>query len=96
VALGVDGDSLRLTIRDDGVGGVDSARGTGLVGLTDRVQALGGSLEIQSNTGTGTRLVASFPLSGDAARDGDGVAAATAPERSSDVIASSRASRSTD
>jgi signal transduction histidine kinase len=53
---------LRLSIRDDGVGGAEPARGSGLVGLSDRVEALGGSIEITSPPGRGTHLVVSFPL----------------------------------
>ncbi len=54
--------SLRLSIRDDGVGGADPAGGSGLVGLRDRVEAWGGSIEITSPPGHGTHLVVQFPL----------------------------------
>jgi PAS domain S-box-containing protein len=54
--------SLRLSIRDDGVGGADAARGSGLVGLTDRVEALGGTIEIESALAEGTSLVVTLPL----------------------------------
>jgi signal transduction histidine kinase len=54
--------SLRFSIRDDGVGGADPAGGSGLVGLRDRVEALGGSIEITSPPGHGTHLVVQFPL----------------------------------
>jgi GAF domain-containing protein len=53
--------SLLLSIADDGVGGADSARGSGLVGLTDRVEALGGSIRITSRPGEGTHITAEFP-----------------------------------
>jgi signal transduction histidine kinase len=53
---------LRVEIADDGVGGADSSRGTGLQGLADRVQALGGSLELTSPQRGGTRLAAEIPL----------------------------------
>jgi GAF domain-containing protein len=53
---------LHLTIRDDGVGGADSGRGSGLVGLMDRVDALGGSLEIDSRLREGTQVTARLPL----------------------------------
>jgi signal transduction histidine kinase len=56
------GDRMEVTIDDDGVGGADPARGTGLRGLADRVEALGGALAIESPTGRGTRVVASLPL----------------------------------
>ena len=47
---------VELSIRDDGVGGADAGRGSGLIGLTDRVEALGGDLEIASPAGSGTFL----------------------------------------
>jgi PAS domain S-box-containing protein len=54
--------SLRLSIRDDGVGGADPTRGSGLVGLTDRVEALGGTIDIESALGGGTSLAVTLPL----------------------------------
>jgi signal transduction histidine kinase len=54
--------SLRLSIRDDGVGGADPARGSGLVGLCDRVEALGGTIDVESRAGVGTAVVVAFPL----------------------------------
>jgi signal transduction histidine kinase len=54
--------SLVLSVRDDGVGGADSARGSGLVGLDDRVEALGGSLRVDSRPGKGTTITAELPL----------------------------------
>ena len=53
---------LHLSIRDDGIGGADPARGSGLLGLSDRVQALGGSIEISSPRGTGTAILVVLPL----------------------------------
>jgi signal transduction histidine kinase len=50
-----------VEIRDDGAGGADAARGTGLRGLADRVDALGGTLAVQSPRGEGTRLRAEIP-----------------------------------
>jgi signal transduction histidine kinase len=55
---------LRLAIRDDGVGGADRARGSGLVGLSDRVEALGGTLEVSSPPGGGTTVVIEVPVEG--------------------------------
>ena len=52
---------LRLLVADDGVGGANAAKGTGLVGLTDRVVAQGGTLRIKSPLGAGTRIEAEFP-----------------------------------
>ncbi|MEV8517406.1 sensor histidine kinase [Dactylosporangium sp. NPDC051484] len=62
VGVRVQGDYLHLSVRDDGVGGADPKRGTGLTGLADRVEALGGTLTLDSPTGQGTRLQAEFPL----------------------------------
>ncbi|MET7418961.1 DUF4118 domain-containing protein [Dactylosporangium sp. NPDC005555] len=56
-------DTLHVLIRDDGVGGADPRRGTGLTGLQDRVEALGGHLTIASPTGGGTLLRAAIPNS---------------------------------
>ena len=47
---------------DDGVGGADPARGSGLRGLADRVEALGSSLEVHSQRGEGTSLRGTLPL----------------------------------
>ncbi len=54
--------SLFLSVRDDGVGGADTARGSGLVGLMDRVEALGDSIRVVSRPGTGTQITAELPL----------------------------------
>jgi signal transduction histidine kinase len=56
------GDDLRLRVHDDGVGGADARRGSGLIGLIDRVEALGGRMEIASPVGRGTTLLISIPL----------------------------------
>jgi signal transduction histidine kinase len=53
---------LRVAITDDGVGGADFSRGTGLVGLKDRVEALGGRIVVESPHGAGTSLRAVLPL----------------------------------
>ena len=58
----VAGDALRLVVTDDGAGGADPSRGSGLVGLGDRVEAAGGRLDITSPPGGGTSLVATIPL----------------------------------
>jgi signal transduction histidine kinase len=58
---------LTLAIRDDGVGGVDPSQGTGLVGLADRVEALGGRLEIVSPAARGTSLSIEIPVEGQGA-----------------------------
>jgi len=52
---------LHLSVRDDGVGGADPSLGSGLIGLTDRVQALGGTITVHSPTGAGTMLQINLP-----------------------------------
>jgi signal transduction histidine kinase len=56
------GGCVRISIRDDGVGGADLKRGLGLIGLVDRIEALRGTLAITSPPGTGTSLLATIPL----------------------------------
>jgi signal transduction histidine kinase len=56
----------RVEIEDDGLGGADPSRGTGLRGLADRVEALGGTFHVESPRGKGTRLTAEIPLDGEA------------------------------
>jgi signal transduction histidine kinase len=53
--------SLLLSIRDDGAGGADPARGSGLAGLADRVEALGGSIHVHSPAGAGTNIAVNLP-----------------------------------
>ena len=62
VDLTASGGDLRVSIVDDGVGGAGPDRGSGLRGLLDRVQAMGGDLEIVSPPGDGTRLRARLPM----------------------------------
>jgi len=64
---------VRVTVSDDGVGGADPAGGSGLVGIADRLEALGGSVSLTSPPGAGTTLVAKLPVApGSAAtRDSD-------------------------
>jgi signal transduction histidine kinase len=50
-----------VEVRDDGVGGADPSRGSGLRGLADRVEALGGAFAVESRPGEGTRLRAEIP-----------------------------------
>jgi signal transduction histidine kinase len=57
-----DDGALTLVVRDDGVGGADPGKGSGLVGLQDRVEALGGRITIGSSAGTGTCLIATLPV----------------------------------
>ncbi|MEV6926144.1 AAA family ATPase [Dactylosporangium sp. NPDC051485] len=63
VTVTVEADTvLRLAVSDDGIGGADFARGTGLVGLKDRVEALGGRIVLHSPRGAGTSLRVELPL----------------------------------
>jgi signal transduction histidine kinase len=55
------GDAVTVEITDDGVGGADTERGSGLRGLADRVEALGGTLRVWSRAGNGTRVRAELP-----------------------------------
>jgi PAS domain S-box-containing protein len=54
--------AVDLAISDDGVGGADPGHGSGLLGLTDRVEALGGSIEVESPLGGGTTLRVTIPF----------------------------------
>jgi len=58
----IDGRSLRVAVRDDGVGGADLGRGSGLRGLQARVRAVGGQLDVRSPVGGGTEVEALIPL----------------------------------
>jgi signal transduction histidine kinase len=53
---------LRLSVRDDGVGGADPGRGSGLVGLKDRIDALGGTFSVHSPPGGGTTVSCELPV----------------------------------
>ena len=55
-------DVLRIVARDDGVGGAEFARGSGLVGLRDRVEALGGRMSLESPRGEGTTIEVELPV----------------------------------
>jgi signal transduction histidine kinase len=61
VDVKTDDGTLTLMIRDDGVGGADPGGGSGLVGLHDRVEALSGTIKIESSAGSGTCLVVTLP-----------------------------------
>jgi signal transduction histidine kinase len=57
---------LRVVVEDDGVGSADPVRGSGLRGLADRLEAVGGRLRVESSPGRGTRVVGEVPVEGDA------------------------------
>ena len=63
VSVALQDGSLAVEVADAGRGGADAARGTGLRGLADRVEALGGRFEVESRTGEGTRVHATLPIS---------------------------------
>jgi signal transduction histidine kinase len=56
------GGALRVCVRDDGVGGADPLRGSGLMGLKDRVEALDGTFSLRSPVGGGTTVSCELPL----------------------------------
>lgn len=66
VAVTSSEDRVRVEIADDGIGGADPAHGSGLSGLGDRVETLGGTLQVESTPGHGTRLAAEIPFGGEA------------------------------
>jgi signal transduction histidine kinase len=63
VELTADASAVRLRIVDDGAGGADPSQGSGLVGLRDRIEALGGTVELTSRRGVGTTLEIEIPVS---------------------------------
>jgi signal transduction histidine kinase len=66
VGFNVENAVAEVSIRDDGIGGADPDRGSGLVGLRDRVEALGGTIQTTSLPGQGTCILARVPVDGDA------------------------------
>jgi signal transduction histidine kinase len=62
VCARVVGETLHLSIDDDGIGGADSSKGSGIVGLEDRIDALGGKLTVNSPVGSGTAIDVTIPL----------------------------------
>ncbi|MDT4914076.1 MAG: hypothetical protein QOC66_3204, partial [Pseudonocardiales bacterium] len=65
VAVTSAGGVVHIVARDDGIGGADPARGSGLVGLRDRIEALGGTILLRSPNGEGTAVEVALPLDGD-------------------------------
>jgi signal transduction histidine kinase len=62
ISLKVEDGALRLEACDDGIGGADPRQGSGLIGLIDRIQAIGGALSIDSPVGKGTSLFVTIPI----------------------------------
>jgi signal transduction histidine kinase len=62
IELAEDDAMVRLTVSDDGIGGADPAQGSGLIGLRDRIEAVGGTLEVTSPTAGGTTLLIKIPV----------------------------------
>jgi signal transduction histidine kinase len=61
ICLTLEDARLRVEVRDDGIGGADASAGSGLLGLRDRVEALDGSLEVDSPLGAGTAVIVELP-----------------------------------
>ena len=62
VSVRVGDGTAHVEIVDDGTGGADPAAGSGLRGLADRLEALGGTLQVESAPGSGTRLIGAVPI----------------------------------
>jgi signal transduction histidine kinase len=62
VTVAGDAGSVRATVADDGVGGAETGAGSGLTGLTDRVDALAGSFSLNSPRGGGTTISVELPV----------------------------------
>jgi signal transduction histidine kinase len=76
----IEGQNLHLSIRDDGIGGANAAKGSGITGLRDRVEALGGTWSISSHPGTGTELHATIPFEAVSPTRPDGTTSAVVPD----------------
>jgi signal transduction histidine kinase len=68
VAVAADDGALCVEVRDEGRGGADPSKGSGLLGLRDRVEAIGGTMRLTSPAGAGTSLRVELPLVDQAAR----------------------------
>jgi signal transduction histidine kinase len=68
VAVAAGGGELQIEVRDDGRGGADPAEGSGLLGLRDRVEAIGGTMRLTSPPGAGTSLSVVLPIRDQSAR----------------------------
>ncbi len=82
VALRTSANAIRATVEDDGVGGAEASGGSGLVGLIDRVEALGGRFTLDSPPGHGTRIAIELPLTEPPIDDAPRLADRTGSQRS--------------
>jgi glucose-6-phosphate-specific signal transduction histidine kinase len=73
--------ALLVVVADDGVGGADTRAGTGLRGLSDRVGALGGQIEISSRPGSGTTVRATIPCAAPATAGRESLGGVMEPRR---------------
>ena len=64
-------DHLRISVQDDGIGGAEISNGSGLIGLKDRVESLGGTIRLVSPRGGGTSLHVTIPLNVETSRGSD-------------------------
>jgi signal transduction histidine kinase len=62
ISAHLEDDILQIDVRDDGAGGAQPGRGSGLIGLKDRIETLGGSIEVESPIGEGTQLRLEIPV----------------------------------
>jgi len=69
VAVAAEPGLLRVLVRDDGRGGADFSRGSGLTGMRDRVEAVGGQISLRSEPGEGTTVEVTLPFQGQALAD---------------------------
>ena len=83
VDAAVSGGTLRVRVRDDGVGGADPLRGSGLVGLKDRIEALGGTFSVHSPAGGGTSVSCELPVLASAVQPDPGPGESPAAHRCS-------------
>jgi signal transduction histidine kinase len=88
VTVGVDDGILELAIRDDGAGGADPSGGSGLIGLRDRVEALEGTIHVESPPGEGTAIDVALPFTSNPSSSSDQV------RRGHDRVVTGRAPRS--
>jgi signal transduction histidine kinase len=79
VTVQADDGAIELRVRDDGIGGADPGRGSGLIGLKDRVEALGGTITVSGGQGEGTSIAATIPIDPRSPLDADRPAATARP-----------------